>query len=369
MDFTVDFDFSYTFKPKDLESFFKAGAFFSLPKTVGALNRDTAADDEYFLGLRPLGNVSDPEGATLVYAPTFFGEIDEPYVLFGQRAKLSKDEFLKALKEVPLDDLKSITWDEPDKTDFLNTFELILNEMDKGTLKKAVPIVYESAKYKISNALKAKCIQQLLQSDHGGFAYGFWDEEGGIIGLTPELLFSLDKNGVNTAALASTAKSTDELLKDPKLLKEHQLVIDDISSRLAKVGEVKPFKTEPKQYGSLFHLQTPIQVSNVKSEVNFEALIHQMHPTAALGVYPREFDWKWLRNLGGLRRRKRYGSPLGLRDESGHGFAIVGIRNIQWDKEEIWVSAGVGMIAESDPEKEWDELKLKRNLTKKILGL
>lgn len=353
----MDFDLGYKLKQGDLNAFLKRGAF---------LNVDL---NQYFVGLRPLGEVSDPGGETLFFNPHFFMEGENPYTLFGQRAQVTGDELSRFVSQLAPQDSPRLEWQKPDKADFLNVFELILNEMDKGTLKKAVPVAFEVTKTAISDALKAHLILSVLRSDHGGFGYGFWDDTGGIIGLTPELLFAHKGDKVETMALAGTSKNAEELISDAKLKVEHQLVVQDIHERLGQLGRVSVGESAPEQFGSIYHLKTPVQLVPKPDQGHFEDLVTALHPTAALGVFPRTFDWQWLRNLGGLRRRRHYGAPIGLRSESGQGICFVAIRNIQWDTQEMWISSGAGMLAESDPEKEWSELELKRELTKKILGL
>ena len=353
----MEFDLNYTFKSKDIDSFLKAGALLTLP------------NGEYFLGLRPLGTISDPEGETLFYAQKFFGELLEPFILYGQRAQIKKADLLKILSTVDkVNEQKDPTWTEPEKMEFLNTFELILNEMDKGKLKIAVPIVFEHAKAKVTPQMKANFLINLLNADHGGYAFAHWDEDFGIIGLTPELLFEKSGDEIRTVALAGTAKTENEFSEDQKLKTEHNVVIEDILARLKSLGVAEVEKTALQKFGSIYHLKTDLIFKKAKQEATFDKLIAQLHPTAALGVFPREFDWQWLRNLGGLRRRQFYGAPIGLRDADGNGFAYVAIRSLQWDSTEMWISSGAGMLADSDPEKEWEELKLKRDLTKKILG-
>ncbi|MCM2323032.1 MAG: chorismate-binding protein, partial [Oligoflexia bacterium] len=113
--------------------------------------------------------------------------------------------------------------------------------------------------------------------------------------------------------------------------------------------------------------------------VPFERLARALHPTAALGAFPRPAGWEWLQSRPGARNRKRFGAPFGLLWSPGtpgtagqcelEATCVVAIRNIQWEGERVVLGSGCGLIAESVLEREWDELSLKRESVKRMMGL
>ena len=103
----------------------------------------------------------------------------------------------------------------------------------QGTFQKVVPVVYESFFTKF-NVLPL--IQTLFKNTHfipNGFLYGVWNKQSGILGFTPEFLFSLQENRFQTMALAGTGPKTGpSLFKDQKELKEHKFVVQSLQDSL-----------------------------------------------------------------------------------------------------------------------------------------
>jgi menaquinone-specific isochorismate synthase len=217
--------------------------------------------------------------------------------------------------------------------------------------------------------------------------YGFWhQEEGqreglkeGMLGCTPELLFRRDGKTIRTMAMAGTRRHDEvgrlPLLEDPKERREHQLVIDSIVSELTPFGRVEVGMTEVATLPQLSHLKTLINLDPAQERVSFDELIRALHPTPALGAFPRKAGWKWLQTLEAQNDlpRQRYGAPFGAiwKDQAGQdqGLAVVAIRNVQWQDERILLCAGCGVIAESELDREWQEIEGKIRAVKGILAL
>ena len=189
-----------------------------------------------------------------------------------------------------------------------------------------------------------------------GFVYGFWSKDSGILGVTPEYLFEKKGRHIKTMALAGTGRVSDSLLKDPKEVKEHQIVVDDLSSRFQKFSIKKSLMYE-SIFGDLKHLRTDIEF---QSGGCFLSLIEKFHPTSALGGYPKKEAWHWLKKYNRPLDRKRFGAPFSVYRPNGSAFCLVSIRNIQWDKKSVVLGSGCGLTAQSKLEKEWQELELKR---------
>jgi len=101
-----------------------------------------------------------------------------------------------------------------------------------------------------------------------------------------------------------------------------------------------------------------------------DALIRLMHPTPALGAYPRGEGA--LRMLFEFRDRLKapphFGSPFGGLWK-GEFRSVVAIRNVSWSGSDMFLPSGCGIIRESRFDREWRELALKRNSVKALLGV
>jgi menaquinone-specific isochorismate synthase len=117
---------------------------------------------------------------------------------------------------------------------------------------------------------------------------------------------------------------------------------------------------------TLTHLRTPIQLELTQT-ADTAALVKALHPTPALGAFPKEEGVEWLKAFDSRTPRKHYGAPLGCC--YGNSISIVvAIRNVQWTPNGLAIGAGCGVIAESKQEREWNEIQLKTEAIFETLG-
>lgn len=247
---------------------------------------------------------------------------------------------------------------ESDFNDFKNNLD---------TLEKVVLISREEFKVKdFASTLKHFFYSALNFGT--GYPYGYWNGAYGILGATPELLFKLKQNELQTFALAGTAKKEDGdiLLNSKKDRHEHNIVIDDIKEKLAPFcQDIEIGKTHLHPFKHVTHLRTDFK-AQIKDAKQFIALAKSMSPTAALGGYPMKASMKFLSSTkyASLFPYRIFGSVMGLvtPDEVT---TIVMIRNIQWAVEKFFIECGGGVVEESELHKELAEIDLKRSLIKK----
>ena len=322
-----------------------------------------------------------------VYVPDFFLKNAQPWVTFQQTLEVSLATLSSSLERylvqfgVPLSSAApSLNWEFPAYSSFKRVFEGIQEQISQGVLKKAVPTVFLHSKEKQQGdellLQRALLIFQLLKNTQGSpvHLYGWWDAQGdGILGATPELLFSQSQQfQVQTMALAGTrlkktlgqiasTEGEGALLDDPKERFEHQIVVDSICSSLRAWGDVKVGQTQELHLKTLSHLYTPIELSvspNQKThrQSDFLAWVKALHPTPALGAFPQEAGWEWLKTHDPLGSRVRFGAPFGVYFSEKRSFCLVAIRNIQWAGGQLMMGAGCGIVHSSQVEKEWREI-------------
>jgi len=244
---------------------------------------------------------------------------------------------------------------EPSSAEFARIFEDINARIRGGEFEKVVPMVSED--FEFAAPLEHAMFSQKVLP--GRFAYGFQFEDEGMVGQTPEVLFAVDGAILRTMALAGTgAADGPDLTADPKEMHEHQLVIRHITTELKKFGDLTIGTTTERVYGKLKHLHTPIEVKLIEAP-RFEELVARLHPTAALGGWPRKPAVAWLEKQNFHETRRRFGAPFGFVDGSKM-LCVVAIRNVQWKGHRLQVSSGCGVVLESEVLREWKELELKR---------
>lgn len=299
---------------------------------------------------------SPAEGDLSFYAPDFALSNAEPW-LIGTETAYAK------LEPRGLPRLEHRV--QPSGAEFERHLEEILQHIAVGDFEKVVPIVCEDLEFA---APVDASMFQTLEERPGTFSYGFEFQSEGMSGQTPELLFEVRDGVMRTMALAGTGKSGGpSLLEDLKERHEHQIVVDHICAELGTYGEPVLGETQERDYGKIKHLLTPIEV-RLKERVTYMDLVHALHPTAALGGWPRKPAVHWLEKQPYHISRKRFGAPFGFQNGE-HMVCVVAIRGVQWSGSRVRISAGCGVVEESEPLREWNELRLKRESIYRSFGM
>lgn len=299
--------------------------------------------------------VSPPHKGLAFFAPYFSLNDPEPW-LIGEEAQFH------TVERVPMPEIT--TKAEPSSADFERLIEEILARIERGEFQKVVPMVCEELEFK--NSLTRDMFPQA--PDENRYSYGFEFGFEGMAGLTPELLFEVSNGQLKTMALAGTGRADGpSLLDDRKEMHEHGLVIEHIQQELKIFGRVNVTQTEERIYGPLKHLLTNISV-DLEREPEFMSFVRALHPTAALGGWPRKPAVDWLEKQEFHISRRRFGAPFGYSDGEMMK-CVVAIRGVQWENNRLMVASGCGVVSESQALKEWRELELKRSSIYRWLGV
>lgn len=298
---------------------------------------------------------SIPQTGLAFFAPYFSLNDPEPW-LIGEEAQF------QTVERLPLPEIALKA--EPSSADFERQIEEILARIEHGEFQKVVPMVCAELEFK-KNLTRDMFPQT---PDENRFSYGFEFGFEGMAGLTPELLFEVEGGLLKTMALAGTGKADGpSLLLDSKETHEHSLVIEHIQHELKVFGRVHIGPTQEKIFGPLKHLYTPIAVFLDRSP-DFMSFVRALHPTAALGGWPRKPAVDWLEKQEFHTSRKRFGAPFGYTDGESMK-CVVAIRGVQWENNRLIVASGCGVVKESQALKEWRELELKRSSIYRWLGV
>ncbi|MCB1149749.1 MAG: chorismate-binding protein [Chlamydiia bacterium] len=207
------------------------------------------------------------------------------------------------------------------------------------------------------------------------FLYGFWNEELGMLGASPEVLFRLkerDRPLLETVALAGTLgdhPSVEAFLQDPKEIHEHGLVTEGIRQALEPFGKIHLGTMRAQECGKLTHLMTPIEVE-LRQHQSVDELVAALHPTPALGGFPKQEAWRWLEEYAKRIPRGRYGAPAGVLRAGGREMSCyVAIRGMQWNANGFHIGAGCGVVKASRAENELAEIERKMSAICHLMGI
>ena len=190
-----------------------------------------------------------------------------------------------------------------------------------------------------------------------------------FVGSTPERLGTFRNQLFLTEALAGSIKRGDTATEDAILAKhlassnknmnEHRFVVKDIENRLHQHVSSLNRNSDPeiKKLSNVQHLYTPVR-AKLKEESTILEIIGQLHPTPAVGGYPWQQAAPYLKELEDFDRGW-YAAPVGWIDRDLNGQFSVAIRSAVAQDKRVWLYAGAGIVADSQPESEWDETALK----------
>lgn len=88
------------------------------------------------------------------------------------------------------------------------------------------------------------------------------------------------------------------------------------------------------------------------------SLVSKLHPTPALGGFPRDAAMTWIQTHEAMDRGW-FGGPLGWFEQNGSGVAAVAIRCALISKKGSFAYAGAGIVEGSSPTLEWAETNQK----------
>ena len=193
--------------------------------------------------------------------------------------------------------------------------------------------------------------------------------EAAFIGASPELLVRRAGAVVSTVALAGSARRSadpavddhlgERLLHSPKDLDEHRIVVRTIERSLEPLSVWVAAADEPAvvKVANIQHLGTPVraQLADPRSVVE---LAGALHPTSAVGGEPWGAADPLVRRLEQLDRGW-YAGPVGWMDAAEDGELCVALRCALLQGGTAHCYAGVGVVADSDPEAELAETELK----------
>jgi menaquinone-specific isochorismate synthase len=200
-----------------------------------------------------------------------------------------------------------------------------------------------------------------------------------FLGATPERLLSVWQGRVQIDALAGSAargatpvqdrQLAEELLRSAKDRREHEWVVRSIQEALGRLGMDPCISPQPRllRLANIQHLQTLIE-AELPADVHLFDLLAQLHPTAAVGGYPQQAALQWLERLEPFDRSS-YAAPLGWVDLQGNGEFVVGIRSALIRGNWARLYAGAGIVADSNPEQELAEIRLKLRSLVQALAL
>ena len=217
------------------------------------------------------------------------------------------------------------------------------------------------------NKTPLEIYNHLRLSNPSPFMFYFNFDDFKIIGSSPEILVRLRNNQITIRPIAGTRprgstkaqdlKYAKDLLSDKKELAEHLMLLDlgrnDVG-RVSKVGTVKVTESFTiEKYSHVMHI-----VSNVVGKFNNKNLIFETllsgFPAGTVSGAPKIRAMEIIDELE-KNKRKLYAGGIGYFTPNKEFDTCIALRTALIKNNKFYVQAGAGIVADSEPEKEYQE--------------
>ncbi len=195
----------------------------------------------------------------------------------------------------------------------------------------------------------------------------FHPKIGMWMGATPELLGSYKEGKFETMALAGTlpVNPGEPLIWSGKEVQEQKLVTDFIVNQLEKYSDnLEVFPPATVYQGKIAHIQSIIKAKMSQNIANKMAL--KLHPTPAVSGLPVEEAKNLIKSIEEAER-EYYTGFLGMKEKDKYTF-YVNLRTMKIEDKQLILFAGGGILANSNPQKEWEEIENKTDVIYNIIN-
>lgn len=188
-----------------------------------------------------------------------------------------------------------------------------------------------------------------------------------VAGASPETLVKLEDGILHTFPLAGTRprgkteeedrKLREELLADEKELAEHNMLVDlgrNDLGKISKFGSVQVEKLHSiEPYSHVMHIGSTVR-GEIREECDALDAVEAVLPAGTLSGAPKI---RACQLIGALEDNKRgiYGGAIGYIDFTGNMDTCIAIRIAYKKNGKVFVRSGAGIVADSVPEKEYEE--------------
>ena len=182
-------------------------------------------------------------------------------------------------------------------------------------------------------------------------------------------MFYFSGTDVEVAGASPDKKLEEGLLKDEKELAEHNMLVDLGRNDLGKVSKFGSVQVEKlhsiERYSHVMHIGSTVR-GEIREEYDALDAIEAVLPAGTLSGAPKI---RACQLIGELEDNKRgiYGGAIGYIDFTGNMDTCIAIRIAYKKNGKVFVRSGAGIVADSDPEKEFQECINKAKASLKAL--
>ena len=300
-----------------------------------------------------------------VYSDTKIKNYNEHYISVSKKFDLYENfENITIPDQLTYNPNKNLIKSNTTKERFISLVKKAKTYIEKGDIFQVVLSQRFERKF---NKKPIEIYNYLRKSNPSPFMFYFNYNDFNILGSSPEILVRLRKGKVTIRPIAGTrprGKNNKEdkkyeldLLKDKKEVAEHLMLLDLGRNDVGKVSKVNSIKVTEKfkveKYSHVMHI-----VSNVIGKFNkkfslFETLLSGF-PAGTVSGAPKIRAMEIIDELE-KNKRKLYAGGIGYFTPNGEFDTCIALRTALIKNDKFYVQAGAGIVADSNPNKEYAE--------------
>lgn len=188
-----------------------------------------------------------------------------------------------------------------------------------------------------------------------------------IVGSSPEMLVKVENGIIETYPIAGTRPRLEdedknralakELLYDPKERAEHIMLVDLARNDVGRVSEFGsvhvPQFMEVHEYSHVQHIVSRV-TGKLRSECDSYDALKAVFPAGTVSGAPKVRAMEIIEDAEPTRRGP-YAGAVGYFSFNGNSDFAITIRTLIAKGSKAWIQVGAGIVADSDPEREWFE--------------
>jgi len=321
----------------------------------------------------PQNSVDDlcfPDLEMAVFDDGFIFNHTEKQAFYYYREENRLPEVENLLKQNP--ELEELSYSRPKVNIKKEAYEASVEKAKKyiaeGDIFQVVPS--KRFQFKIKGSL-IPFYEALRTINPSPYMFFYSSGERQIVGASPEMLVRVENRCVETFPIAGTRpvaqdlqqnnRLVAELVADPKERAEHVMLVDlarnDIG-RISKFGSVHvPEFMKVHQYSHVQHIVSRV-VGQLKEGVQSHDALRAVFPAGTVSGAPKVRAMEIIDELEPVRRGP-YAGAVGYFSYNGNADFAITIRTLFADKNQAYIQAGGGIVADSVPEQEWFETEHK----------
>ena len=309
-----------------------------------------------------------------------FDNLKQQIILIANvRLDAPEENYHKALLE--LDRMEQLLRDgekaEPEPLRLESDFKPLFSEDAYcGMVEKGKEYIREGDIFQVvlSNRLEAKATGSLFDTyrvlrtvNPSPYMFYFSGDDLELAGSSPETLTRLQNGTLFTFPLAGTRPRgatpqedealEQELLHNPKELAEHNMLVDLGRNDLGRISEFGSVHVEKYldilRFSHVMHIGSTVS-STIRPDKTAVDAIGSVLPAGTLSGAPKIRACQIIDELEG-EKRGVYGGAIGYIDFTGNMDTCIGIRLAYKKGDRLFVRSGAGIVADSVPEKEYQE--------------